>query len=58
MIKIEAYCVKCKTAREVANPALVTMKNGRSAARGLCSHCGTVLYKILSKECTEKLAEK
>jgi hypothetical protein len=58
VIKIEAYCVKCKERREVVNPTLVTMKNGRTAAKGACAHCGTVLYKILSRECTEKLAEK
>lgn len=58
MIKIEAYCVKCKAPREVVTPTLVTMKNGRTAAKGTCPHCGTVLYKILSRECTEKLAEK
>jgi hypothetical protein len=43
----EAYCVKCKAKREVANATEVTMKNGRPALKGVCPTCGTGLYKIL-----------
>jgi len=57
-VKIEAYCVKCKTLREIAEPNLVTMKNGRCAAKGKCVECGTTLYKILSEECREQLEKK
>ncbi len=57
-MKIEAWCVRCKTAREIVNPELVSMKNGRNAAKGKCAECGTGLYKILSKDCVEKLAEE
>jgi RNase P subunit RPR2 len=41
-----AYCMKCRTQREVANPQSVTMKNGRPATKGTCSVCGTAVYKI------------
>ncbi len=43
----DAYCVKCKAKREIANPVQVTMKNGRPALKGVCPTCGTGLYKIL-----------
>ena len=42
-----AYCVKEKTKREMKDVTKVTMKNGRSALKGKCSVCGTVMYKIL-----------
>ncbi len=29
---------------------VVTMKNGRKAARGKCPSCGTTLMRILGKE--------
>jgi hypothetical protein len=42
----QAYCVKCKTKREMKNEKPVTMKNGRSAISGTCSICGTKMFKI------------
>jgi hypothetical protein len=42
----EAYCVKCKSKREIKNPAQITMKNGRPAVQGECPVCGTKLFKI------------
>jgi hypothetical protein len=44
-----AYCVKCKTKREMVGAKRVTMKNGRPAMQGKCSVCGTGMYKILPK---------
>jgi hypothetical protein len=32
-IKIQAYCVKCKTKREMKNPKVIVMKNGRRQLR-------------------------
>ena len=43
---MQAYCVKCKTKREMAKPAKVTMKNGRPATKGTCPVCGTGMYRI------------
>ena len=43
---MEAYCLKCRTKREMQNPAQVTMKNGKSATRGKCPVCGTSMYRI------------
>jgi len=45
----EGYCVKCKCKRVMAEANVVTMKNGRPAARGKCPTCGTGMYKILPK---------
>jgi hypothetical protein len=42
----QAYCVKCKTKREMKNEKQVTMKNGRNAISGVCSVCGTKMFKI------------
>lgn len=41
-----AYCVKCKTKREMQNPRAITMKNGRKAMTGICPVCGTKLFRI------------
>ena len=45
-----AYCVKCRKKTSMVEMQQVTMKNGRPAAKGKCSHCGTGMYKILSKK--------
>ena len=42
----QAYCVKCKTKRDMKNEKQVTMKNGRNATSGVCSVCGTKMFKI------------
>jgi hypothetical protein len=43
---MEAYCLKCRTQREMQNPTPVTMKNGKPATKGVCPVCGTGMYKI------------
>jgi Zn finger protein HypA/HybF involved in hydrogenase expression len=42
----EAYCVKCKTKREISDAQQITMKNGRPATEGKCPVCGTKMFKI------------
>jgi hypothetical protein len=42
----QAYCVKCKSKRDMKNEKQVTMKNGRQALSGTCSVCGTKMFKI------------
>jgi len=49
-IVAEAYCVKCKGKKEIANPQEVTMKNGRPAIQGTCAVCGTKLFRILGSK--------
>ena len=41
-----AYCVKCRTKREIKDPQEVTLKNGRPAVKGNCPECGTNVFRI------------
>ena len=43
---MEAYCLKCRTQREMKDPQAVTMKNGKPATKGSCPVCWTGMYKI------------
>ena len=45
-IAMEAYCVKCKSKREMRDEKKVTMKNGKPATQGICTVCGTKMFKI------------
>jgi DNA-directed RNA polymerase subunit RPC12/RpoP len=42
----EAYCVKCKAKKEIKNPEVTTLKNGRPATKGVCPDCGTKIMRI------------
>jgi hypothetical protein len=44
-----AYCVRCKTKREIADARPVTLKNGTPAMQGTCPACGTRLSRILPR---------
>lgn len=43
---MEAYCVKCKTKREMRDPAAVYTETGTPATRGTCPVCGTTLFRM------------
>jgi Zn finger protein HypA/HybF involved in hydrogenase expression len=43
---MQAYCMKCKTKREMSNPKAIKMKNGRPATQGTCPKCGTKMFRI------------
>jgi DNA topoisomerase-1 len=43
---LEAYCVKCKTKREIQAPQPTFNAAGAAVTRGTCSVCGTALYRI------------
>ena len=43
---MEAYCLKCRTKREMKDPQQVTMKNGKPATTGTCPTCSTQMYRI------------
>lgn len=45
----QAYCVKCKTKRDITEPQDVTMKNGKKAVTGKCGTCGTKMFRITGK---------
>lgn len=42
----QAYCVKCKAKRDMKDEKEVIMKNGQSAISGICTVCGTKMFKI------------
>jgi Zn finger protein HypA/HybF involved in hydrogenase expression len=43
---MEAYCLKCRTKREMNAPQPYTMKNGKNATTGICPVCDTKMFKI------------
>jgi len=43
---ITGYCVKCREKREMKDPEVVKLKNGRPARKGKCSVCGTNMFRI------------
>ncbi len=47
----EAYCVKCKSKREMKDSKEVEMKGKgdvkRRALSGICPECGTKMFRIL-----------
>lgn len=47
--QMEAYCVKCKSKREMNEAAETIMKNGRKAMKGKCPSCGTGMFRIMGK---------
>jgi len=44
---VDAYCVKCKTKRNIENPEAITTKNDRPAIRGICSVCKCKVFRII-----------
>ena len=43
---VEAYCVKCKTKREMTQPQAGFNANGGPVTMGICGVCGTKLYRV------------
>ncbi len=50
---MEAYCVKCKTKREILDPQPVFTDNGTPATRGKCPECGTTMFRMGASEAHE-----
>jgi DNA topoisomerase I len=44
-MSLEAYCIKCKTKREIQDPHPDFNSAGAPVTRGLCGVCGTRLYR-------------
>jgi len=45
-IQMQAYCMKCRTKREMKDTKAITMKNGKPATQGVCPICGTKMFRI------------
>jgi len=43
---LEAYCVKCRTKREIKDAQAVFTDAGQPATRGTCPVCGTNMYRM------------
>jgi DNA topoisomerase-1 len=54
---MEAYCLKCKTKRELIDPQPVYFANGTAATRGTCAVCGSVLNRMGRTPAHEGLAK-
>ncbi|HEX9017900.1 MAG TPA: type I DNA topoisomerase [Anaerolineaceae bacterium] len=52
---MEAYCVKCKTKREIQNPQAGFNAAGAPVTQGVCAVCGTKLFRIGRTEAHEGL---
>lgn len=56
-IHMLGYCMKCKEKREMGEVKYITMKNGKPASQGVCTVCGTKMFKIGKATTTEKIKE-
>jgi len=50
---LEAYCVKCKTTREIQDPKADFNAAGAPVTQGVCAVCGTKLFRIGRTEAHE-----
>ena len=50
MADYEAYCVKCKAKRMMKESKVVTNKQGRRQAKGICPVCGTKMNLFLKSQ--------
>ena len=44
--KMKAYCVGCHTKKEMKDPKIIILKNGRLAMMAICLTCGTTIWHI------------
>jgi len=43
---MQAYCFKCRAKREIKNAQNIILKNGKPAVQGICSVCGTKVFRM------------
>jgi len=43
---MQAYCITCRTRRQMSHPKPITTDNGKPAIKGECPKCGTKMYAI------------
>ncbi len=53
----QAYCMKCRSKREMGNPQAVYTKTGTPGTRGQCRECGTKLFRMGVTAAHEGLAK-
>jgi len=42
---MKTYCFKCRRKVEMKNPERVTLRNGQTMTKGICSICGTKVIR-------------
>lgn len=47
---LTARCMKCREQKEIKDLQIITTKNNRNAATGICPICGTKLFRFLPKD--------
>lgn len=47
---VDGRCMRCKVQRQMKNEKEVVMKNGMKAMSGVCTNCGTKMFKIIGKK--------
>jgi len=43
---LKAYCLRCKKEVDIKNPEKVILNNKREAIKGICSVCGSTVFRI------------
>lgn len=43
---MKAYCFKCRQKRDIRDVERVTLRNGTIMIRGVCSVCGTKVFRM------------
>lgn len=46
--KMIFHCFRCRAKHEARDVAQVVLKNGKHAAQGFCTVCGTKVFKIVA----------
>lgn len=54
---LQAYCVKCKTKRDMIDPQAVFTEGGTPGTRGTCAVCGTTLFRMGATEAHTNLTK-
>lgn len=55
---MEAYCMKCKTKREIKNPVATFNAKGSAVTVGGCPVCGTKMYRTGKTPAHDGLTEE
>ena len=52
---MKAYCMKCKEKRDMKDAEAVFTKKGSAATKGVCTTCGTKMFRMGKTEAHEGL---
>ncbi|MFH1801639.1 MAG: DUF5679 domain-containing protein [archaeon] len=47
---VEAYCVKCKSKKQMKDPKETKTKRGTNMMKGKCPTCGTTMCRMMGKK--------